>query len=134
MMEIGLISVKAHTGPAEWVAFSILLLASLAIYYAVSLMLMTTGIWLVRIDNLWVLIETSTDVARFPVDIYGLNIRRVMTYVLPLAFIATIPASQLIHGADWTMVGLGAAWAFAFCVLARWFWKFAMRHYTSASS
>lgn len=134
LMAVGLSQAKAHPGIAEWSAFSILLLASLGIYYAVSLMLMTTGVWLVRVDNLWVMIETATDVARFPVDIYGLNIRRLLTFALPLAFIATIPASQLIHGANWGMVALGSVWALVFCVLARMFWKFAMRHYTSASS
>lgn len=134
MMAVGLVQAKAHPGVAEWTAFSILLLSSLSIYYAVSLMLMTTGIWLVRVDNLWVMIESMTEVARFPVDIYGMSIRRFLTYGLPLAFIATIPASQLIHGADWGMVALGSAWALVFLVVARAFWKFAMRHYTSASS
>jgi len=58
----------------------------------------------------------------------------VLTFILPLAFIATIPASQLIHGANWGLVTLGVVWAVVFGILARLFWKYAMRHYTSASS
>jgi len=134
MLIIGIVQAKAHPGPADWAAYVVLGTSALAIYYSVSLMLMTTGVWLVRVDNLWVLTETMTDVARFPVDIYGMHIRSLLTFVLPMAFIATIPASQLVHGADWAMVGLGALWAAVFSVLARVFWKFAMRHYTSASS
>src|SRR5699024_931132 len=63
MLVVGLSQTNSHPGAADWAAFGILLLASLAIYYGVSLMLMTTGIWLVRVDNLWVLTETMTEVA-----------------------------------------------------------------------
>lgn len=134
MMIVGLTQTNSQPGIAEWTAFIILLCASLAIYYSVSLMLMTTGIWLVRVDNLWVLTETMTEVARYPIDIYGSGIRGILTFVLPMAFIATIPASQLVRGVDWGMVGLGVGWALVFFILARAFWKFAMRSYTSASS
>lgn len=134
MLFIGLSSTKATPTLPDVMAYIILTGASLAIYYSVSLILMTTGIWLVRVDNLWVLTETMTDVSRFPVDIYGAGIKQVLTFVLPMAFIATIPASQLVKGAEWQMVGLGLVWAFAFFALSRWFWRFAMSHYTSASS
>lgn len=134
MLAIGITQAKAHPTAVDWAAYAALLASSLSIYYAVSLMLMTTGVWLVRVDNLWVLTETMTDVARFPVDIYGMGIKNLLTFVLPMAFIATIPASQLVRGADWAMVGLGAFWAITFFALSRWFWRFAMRHYTSASS
>jgi ABC-2 type transport system permease protein len=134
MMVVGLAQTNSHPGFAEWTAFLILLAASLTIYYSVSLMLMTTGIWLVRVDNLWVLTETMTEVARYPIDIYGSGIRGILTFVLPMAFIATIPATQLVKGVNWGMVGLGVVWALVFFILARVFWKFAMRCYTSASS
>ncbi len=134
MLLVGIIQAKVHPNFADWGAYGLLMIASLGIYYSVSLMLMTTGIWLVRVDNLWVLTETMTDVARFPVDIYGMGIKNILTFVLPMAFIATIPASQLVKGADWRMVILGLVWATVFCLLSRAFWKFAMRHYTSASS
>lgn len=134
MLALGL--TQSHIAPAigDWAAFVLLLAASLGIYYSICLMLMTTGIWLIRVDNLWVLTESLTQVSRFPLDIYGVGLQRIFTFVLPLAFIATIPASQLIRGANWPMVGLGLIWAVAFLGLSRWFWRFALTHYTSASS
>jgi len=134
MLVLGVVQSNSAPSVGDWLSYIILVLSSLSIYYSVSLMLMTTGIWLVRVDNLWVLTETLTEVARFPVDIYGISIRRFLTFVLPLAFIATIPASQLVHGSDWRQTLLGLVWAFVFIILSRLFWKFAMRHYTSASS
>ena len=134
MLVIGILQSNAHPSIVDFGAYTLLVLASLAIYYSVSLILMTTGVWLVRVDNLWVLTETMTDVARFPVDIYGAGIKSVLTFGIPMAFIATIPASQLVRGADWRMVGLGLVWGVVFLGLSRAFWVFAMRHYTSASS
>lgn len=123
-----------HPSALQWLAFFALVAASLVIFYSFLLALMTTGIWLVRVDNLWVLGESVMQVARYPLDIYQTGLQRFFTYLVPLAFIATIPARQLVNGLDPAMVALGLAWA-AVCFLgARKFWRFALTHYTSASS
>ena len=95
---------------------------------------MTLSIWFVRVDNLWVLSETVLDISRFPVDIFNISIQRGLTYVLPLAFLATIPARQLVVGFDLPIVLLGVFCAVFAPVFSRWFWRFALRFYTSASS
>ena len=95
---------------------------------------MTSGVWLVRVDNLWVLTESATQVARFPMDIYELGLRRLLTFVVPLGFIATMPSSQLVRQVQWNMVTMGLTWALVALLASRWFWRFALRHYTSASS
>lgn len=134
MVVFGVATSHAHPNLAQWAAYVTLIVASLLIFYSFNLILMTTGIWLVRVDNLWVLGETLTQIARFPTDIYGAGLRRVFVYFVPLAFIATIPSSQLKYGLDMRMVILGIVWAAALFVAARLFWRFALTHYTSASS
>jgi ABC-2 type transport system permease protein len=134
MVVVGITSAGVTPTLMQWAAYVSLVATSLVIYYAFNLALMTTGIWLVRVDNLWVLSESVLQVARFPLDIYGPALQRVLTYVLPLAFLATIPARQLVHALDTRAVLLGLVWALLSLILARRFWRFAMRHYTSASS
>lgn len=134
MLAAGLIERGASPGPLQWVGYLGLLLAALAVYYSFNLALMTTGIWLVRVENLWVLTETVLQVARYPIDIYGAGLVRFFTYAVPLAFLATIPSRQLVSGFDPGMVALGLAWAAAGLFLSRAFWRYALRHYTSASS
>jgi ABC-2 type transport system permease protein len=134
MVVLGVMQDKLAVSFAEGVAYAVLLIASTTIFYSFNLMLMTTGIWLVRVDNLWVLSESVMQIARYPIDIYQSALKRLFIYALPLAFIATIPASQLVHGLNLQMVGLGLVWAIVFFVLARSFWNFALRHYGSASS
>jgi ABC-2 type transport system permease protein len=126
----------SHTSPniLQWLCYVLLVVASTVIFYGFSLMLMTTGIWLIRVDNLWVLGESVVQITRYPLDIYGVGVQKVFLYVVPLAFIATIPARQLVKGLNLQMVALGVVWAVGFFLLSRWFWRFALKHYTSASS
>ena len=130
----GVFSAGVHAGAVQWLSYIALTFSSLAIFYSFNLVLMTTGIWLVRVDNLWVLGETLTQIARFPLDIYSAGLRRVFVYFVPLAFIATIPASQLKNGFNGVMLSIGVTWAIGFLILSRWFWRFALTRYTSASS
>jgi ABC-2 type transport system permease protein len=134
MVVIGVLTAQAHPGLLQWLTYAALVVASLVIYYSFQLALMTTGIWLVRVDNLWVLGESVMQIARFPLDIYSTGLQRFLTFFVPLAFLATVPARQLVEGLNPLMAGLGIVWALGAFWLSRRFWRFAMRHYASASS
>jgi ABC-2 type transport system permease protein len=134
MIVVGVVQAGVSPSLLSWLAYVILTLCATIIFYSFNLMLMTTGIWLVRVDNLWVLGESIMQVARYPMDIYGAALQRVFVYMVPLAFIATVPARQLVRGFDATTLALGLAWAAGFFLIARLFWRFALRFYTSASS
>lgn len=119
---------------AQWLGYTSLLLSSVFIFYAINLAMMTTGIWLVKVENLWVLSELLGSSSRNPVDIFGSTAKRVLTFVIPLAFLATVPAEQLVRGFDPKLVGLGLVWAVVLVGASRQFWNFAMKSYSSASS
>jgi ABC-2 type transport system permease protein len=86
------------------------------------------------VDNLWVLSETSLDVSRFPIDIFSASIQRALVYYIPLAFLASMPARQLVRAFDPAMVALGLFWATIALLASRLFWLRALRSYNSASS
>lgn len=118
----------------RWACYSVCLASACALFYSFQIAMMTTGIWLVRVDNLFVLGESVTQVARYPLDIYPGGVKRLLTYFIPLGLIATVPAGQLVHAADFRMATFSAVWGAASLFLSRRFWCYAMRHYTSASS
>jgi ABC-2 type transport system permease protein len=134
MLGLGVAQSGSTPGVLQWLSYTLLVLASLIIFYSFNLMLMTLGIWLVRVENLWVLGESVMQIARFPVDIYGTALARVFTFAIPLAFLSTVPARQLIGQFEPLMLLLGLTWSVAFFFAARYFWRFALRYYTSASS
>jgi ABC-2 type transport system permease protein len=134
MIGYGIVTSGLHPSALQWLAYTVLLLSSLGIFYSFYLVLMTTGIWLVRVDNLWVLGDSVMQIARYPIDIYNFGMQRIFTFIVPLAFVATIPARQLVKHFDLGMMGLGLLWALLSLFVARWFWNFALGHYGSASS
>lgn len=134
MLIAGALSVKHAITPVQWIGYTILLAAALSIFYSFNLILMTTAIWFVRVDNLWVLGQSILDVARFPTDIYQLFVQRLFVYFVPMAFLATIPARQLVKGFDGQMVVIGVVWALVFLAASRIFWRYAIKNYASASS
>lgn len=129
-----LVNLDRVPAPMDYLAYGILFVVSSLIYYSLILFIMTFSIYFVRIDNLWVLGETINDVARFPVSIFPGKLQRILTLYIPFAFLSSIPALQIIRGADWPMVGLGLGWAVVSLIVTRIFWNRSLRRYTSASS
>ncbi len=130
----GLRSGAYHPDLAQWLAWFVLSGCALAMFYSLNLSLMTLAIWLVRVDNLFVLTETAANVSRTPLDVYPLNVQRFLIYFLPLAFLASIPTKMLISGISPIWFGIGLVWAVGGLLVSRWFWAYATRHYASASS
>lgn len=71
---------------------------------------------------------------RYPLQAYPAPLRLLFTLVLPVAFLTTVPADVLLGRASAPLLGLGLGLAAGFFAVARGFWQFALRHYTSASS
>lgn len=111
-----------------------MVLTGVVIFYSFHFMMMTLSIWLVRVDNLWALSEVFTQIGRFPTDVFDAVLRRVFTYLLPVAFLATIPTKALLGKATPSFLLFSVLWGVGFFVMGRIFWRYALRSYTSASS
>lgn len=102
--------------------------------YSFQLALMTTGIYFIRIDNLWVLGDTMVGLGRYPMDMYPNGLRFILSYCLPVAFFAYFPALQLTKAANPMLTLQGLIVSIVFFFGARTWWRYSMRHYASASS
>jgi ABC-2 type transport system permease protein len=130
----GLVQAGAAPGPAALALAALLLLAASLILYSLWFLLAATSIWFVKVWNATEVLRSLLVAGRYPVSAYPPALRTLLTVVLPVAFLTTVPASALLG-----RVSIGstlAALAFAGCGLlaSRLFWRFALRHYTSASS
>lgn len=115
-------------------AYLAMLCCAICIFYGIYLILMCTAFWFVRVDNLWTLGETVFQAARVPVNIFGPTATKIFTFVIPLIFIAQVPARALMSFLSLQMFLTGIGMAFALLLLSMFFWRFATRFYTSASS
>ncbi|HEY8468868.1 MAG TPA: ABC-2 family transporter protein [Longimicrobiales bacterium] len=122
----------AAPSPESLIAFALTLAAALAIVYAIWLGLMTLSFWFVAVENLEILFDSVYEAARFPVSAYPRAMRFVLVYLIPIAWITTVPASALTGRSGMATAGIALAVAAAALVATRLLWRAALRRYTSA--
>lgn len=130
----GALTIPDPPGLLQMLGFLVLLACAVTLYYCLCLFFMTLAIWWVKVDNLWVLGEVVLSATRYPIDVFSDDIRRVMIFGVPLAFLCAMPTLQLVRGFDAAMIGLGLLWTGFALVAVRLFWRRALRSYSSASS
>jgi ABC-2 type transport system permease protein len=102
--------------------------------YSIWFMLGATSIWFVKIYNVTEVLQGLLEAGRFPMAAYPAAYRFFFTFVVPVAFLTTVPAEAMLGRGEivWT-VGAGIL-AIGLLFFSRYFWQFALRFYTSASS
>ena len=107
-----------------------------AIHYSIMLALAAVSFWIIRAQGLVYGYFNFLQIARYPDVIFPRMFRFIFGWIVPVIIVANIPARLLIkplgHPA-WLMFHLVVAGSIAF-VLSRFFWRFALRRYSSASS
>ena len=116
------------------VYFLILLVCALLIMYSLVMLLITTAFWFVQLENIMELLFTFYEAGRFPVTIFPGWVRVILTFVVPIAFVTTIPASVLLARLNGMFVAYAVLVAAALLTASVLFWNYAIRHYSSASS
>jgi ABC-2 type transport system permease protein len=96
---------------------------------------------LIALITLWVpgltldvVYDAAWQFGRYPVTMYRQPARFVLTWVLPIAFITTVPARALTHGVSPQLLGASLGIALVAIVVLRLVWTSGLRHYTSATS
>jgi ABC-2 type transport system permease protein len=107
-----------------------------AVHYSIMLSLAAVSFWIVRAQGLVYGYFNFLNIARYPDVIFPRIFRFVFGWIIPVVIIANIPARLLIKPLGqpgWLMLHLVVASTIIFW-LSRFFWRFALRHYSSASS
>ena len=108
----------------------------IAVHYSIMLGLAAVSFWIVRAQGLVYGYFNFLNIARYPDVIFPRIFRFIFGWIIPVVIVANIPAKLLIKPLDqpaWLMLHLMIAGSVAF-FLSRIFWRFALRHYSSASS
>ncbi len=109
-------------------------LASLLIFYNLYFMLMTTNFWFINLFNIENIVDSFNDMGRYPVQIFQGALRVVFFYIIPLGFIATFPAEVLMGRNIGFINILMVILLVTTFTISQWFWNFAIKRYSSASS
>jgi ABC-2 type transport system permease protein len=114
--------------------FLVLLVCAAIILYALIMLLITSGFWFVQLENVMELLFTFYEAGRFPVTVFPGWLRVMLTFVVPIAFITTVPAAVVLGRLNAEFVLLAVIVTAVLFTACAAFWRYAVRHYSSASS
>ena len=109
-------------------------LFSFLISFSIHVWVVAIGILTTEVDNAIMVYRDLTSMARFPVDVYSAPVRTFLTYIVPVAFIMTVPAKSLMGLASPLTFGISTVIVSCSLISAFYLWKYALSQYSSASS
>lgn len=120
--------------PLAFLTFLFVSIASLMLLYSLWFIILTNLVWFSNLSNLVLFMYSFESMARFPKEMLFQLSGVLFITVFPLALVINTPARILIGKMSVTDSLLLLVLAGGFWLGARAYWKFALRHYTSASS
>jgi ABC-2 type transport system permease protein len=138
LLGIGVIILGLHElaivpSPLAVAGWALLTLIGLLIGWATSVGLASLAFWAPRL-NLGVLYGAAWELGRYPVDIYGRWLQRLLTFAFPVAAITTWPARTLTQGPDPSILVAAVLLGSAFTAVTMLLWHLGLRRYTGATS
>jgi|HigsolmetaAR202D_1030399.scaffolds.fasta_scaffold00006_19 ABC-2 type transport system permease protein len=129
----GLFELGAAISLAGVLGCLLLLSAGLMIAWATRFLMACSAFWAPALEPS-VLYNALWQLGRYPVSIYHPAIAGLLTYVVPVACIATFPAMSLARGPDPIILIASCLTAIVFVCLAVWTWQRGLAQYRSATS
>ncbi|MCS6773847.1 MAG: ABC-2 family transporter protein [Anaerolineae bacterium] len=108
--------------------------AALMLLYALVALLMAACFWVVDLTNIEELLLGTLETARYPVQAFPEPMRSILSLVIPIAFVSTVPAEALLGRLRVEAALYGVVFALMLLGASRLAWREALRRYTSASS
>ena len=112
----------------------VLLVSSLILIHSIWVLVVSSAIRFVRVDNLVYLFTSLFDAARWPSSVFRGGWAILFTVILPLGLMTTWPAAALLQRLTLKDTGLALIVSSCFAVVARRLWIRSLARYTSASS
>jgi len=123
-----------HPSFVNVLLYLVLILNGLIIAAAFHIAVLAIGVITVEVDNTIMVYRHLVSLGRFPIDIYQEPLRGLLTYIIPVGVMITLPA-KILMGIG-TPIGVLTSLVVGVVVffISTRFWNYALRYYTSASS
>lgn len=113
--------------------FLVFLVLSIIILYSLWMIVMTLTIWYTKLSNLVDLLYETHGIAKYPQEIYKGANQYLFFALFPLTLVVVFPTKAILNKIFLGDVLWPSICALVLFFIARKFWKFALRSYTSAS-
>lgn len=134
MLAWALTRIDIAWSPASVLAFIVLLLSGMALRLAIVVASNAVSFWLkMPIPMFAMTLWQVGELARYPLGIYGLAMRVLLSVAVPFAFAGFIPAAWMLGRSGYAWLGsLAPLVAVAAWFVAVWIFRLGMRRYESA--
>jgi len=105
--------------------FFVSVLAGALIYTSIKLFFASLAFWVKRSGPFLQFAYEMANFAKYPTEIYAKGIRFIITWVIPFAFVAYLPASYFLGMSSFRIGGHDAAVVGLECLIAAVFWMIA---------
>ena len=112
----------------------IMIPCSLSIIYGIRFLFSGSALIFTQAENINYVWYQIYRLGTRPDSIYPPWLRYAILTVIPVGFVASVPARLILGEKSYELVAAALALAALSIFVSRWFWKFALRFYSSASS
>lgn len=125
---------NTHIALIGWIGFSVFIIFGIVLLYSLWMIYCTLLIWFPRLTNLIEFLYTINGMSRYPIEMMYEVKNFILLFILPFSIAIATPAKVLVRATlNGEVVGL-VFLSVGLFIASRIFWKYALRHYTSASS
>lgn len=120
----------------QWILFIVAVLSGVVIYTSIKLIGGSVALWTKRSQHLLFIVYQMADFSSYPLSIFSGFIKAILTFVIPFAFVAFIPASYFLGQPAISMTILtcvGVA-VFLWIIAYHGVWKAGLRGYESTGN
>lgn len=120
--------------PLEVILYIALILNGLLIASAFHIAVLAIGIITLEIDHSVMIYRDLVSLGRLPIDIYREPIKGILTYLIPVGIMITLPAKAIMGLTSPWGIFMSFTLGIVGIFLAKRLWNFALKKYASASS
>lgn len=116
--------------------FIVSIIAGAVIYTSIKLLFASFAFWIKVSGPFLYTAYMMADFAKYPTEIYPRFIRGIITWLIPFAFVAYLPASYFLKTtvSPWNTIGVECMIAVVFWIVAYWVFNQGTRKYESAGN
>ena len=134
LIVVGITKSGDVTTPLSTLTFILLTVSGAIVIYSLWIVLIALTFWFTKFDNNVTILAALLDAGRYPVTVYPVWLRIIVTFIIPIAVATTIPLQALRGELDlprvllFFVIGIAAFW------VASRVWKAGLKRYSGASS
>ena len=120
--------------PLSTINFILLTISGTVVIYSLWIVLIAFTFYFTKFDNNVTLLQALLDAGRYPVTVYPVWLKIIVTFLIPIAVATTVPLQALRQELGTSQVIMFIGIGIASFIVASQVWKFGLKRYSGASS